>query len=276
MSNYDPFQIYDRKVRSTHQGQVIRKKLVPPVGRIYSNKELDDVIPVLGRYGYHVIPKSVPIYFNQFDVRDFTWTKELGQLQLDDLNSVNIQFSQIWNDNNIKNFYKPVFDIDPLSVIALNFEIYIQAVQIYGTIQLNNPQINGDNPGFSIPNTNVVFDPATTGGNVILAGISTESNFSVFSYSSTNVMCQSSFERTDGRTVRDITFPSKQNVDSSPAIFHLHYHQPALLTSLKNSDYASFNPSLMEIGWLGDINSLPFTSNRHLISLTINLEVVHK
>lgn len=276
MSNYDPFHIYDRQIRKSHKGQVIRKKLVSPVGRIYSNKELDDVIPVLGRHGYHVIPKSISIFYNQYDSRDFTWTKELGQLQINDLNPVHIQFSQVWNDNNIKNFYKPVFDIDPLTVIALNFEIYIQAVQIYGTIQLNNPQINGDNPGFNIPGTNVLFDPATTGGNVILASISTESNFSVFSYSSTNVMCQSSFERTDGRTVRDITLPSKQNIDSSAAIFHYSYHQPAILTALKNSDYTVLNPDLIDIGWLGDVGSLPFTSNHHLISVTINLEVVHK
>ena len=54
MSNYDPFRIYNKRSKSSHKGQVLRKKIPNWIGYCFTDEELERAINSLEARGYHL------------------------------------------------------------------------------------------------------------------------------------------------------------------------------------------------------------------------------
>ena len=97
MSVFDPYALYKRQQKNTHEGQIIRKKLVEHPGPV-SREDINKFIKLLRGQGYYVFrPLENPFYF--FDSQYM-----LGFFTIADANAVlnpgeemTINFSHLWN-----------------------------------------------------------------------------------------------------------------------------------------------------------------------------------
>lgn len=232
MSVYDPFGLYQHHQKKSHDGQVLRKKLIPPQNYAISEEMLKQAQEILIKAGIRGFNSSVPqrlFIFKQYP------NLSTANFELPPAIETNLsfQFSNFWDI--IKNDFAPIYNtVSPLSVTNISFIINFNSI-IFGpsaTVQApTNLFIRVQFDGYSTP-SGTPFAPQIQSGHTYI---------SFSSYDSISFIR----EQDVATNVDGGGFVTKQTPTSHPFLSSVQNRSPAILTALKNSDYSVFNPTLI-------------------------------
>ena len=248
MSNYDPFRIYNKRSKSSHKGQVLRKKIPNWIGYCFTDEELERAINSLEARGYHIYRPGVSS--PQTIIKSDVYVISLGNLTFQNLNDTfSLQFSTLWNLI-FFDFYN-FLQIDPVRTSNVLFGIDILSINLYGRFQLPNAINNAFDLNFYFFDPNSPID--ITNQQVSLAADSYSNIFSIQSSTHNNLL--GIYKVTDyNNVVRGIANVfQKQEATNSPYLYTIIRQQPAILTALRTQDYNTFDPILFNVQFTGAV-----------------------
>lgn len=263
MSVYDPFRLYTHHQKKSHDGQVIRKKLIPPQNYAISEemlKQAQEILIKAGIRGFNSSSTKRLFQFKQYtDIEEINFQIPPGQ------SSSNFQFSNFWDA--IKGDFAPIYNtVSPLSVINISFIINLNSVTFGPTIQSSDSQQSTVWTRFEFQG---YLTPSGTYGPTLGRG---RLNLSCTSYSQTNWLRESDVPQgSDGGG-----FVQKQTPTSHNFLTSITNNSPAILTVLKNSDYTVFNPNLFGVYFDNVSAETTFTISNVIYNLTVELAVEYK
>lgn len=256
MSIYDPFRLYTHHQKKSHDGQVIRKKLIPPQNYAISEEMLKQAQEILIKAGIRGFNSSTPqrlfIYKNYPNIEHTNLQIPSGQ------SSFELTFSGFWDI--IKNDFASIYNtVDPLSVKNIQFIIRL------------NSFIMG-------PRIETIGSTASIKFRLTFDGVSVEYERNFL----TGWMCIGCFSYTTQKYFLEINTPSsatdnsllanKDTETAEPYLSSVTNNSPAILTALKNSDYAVFNPQLFLVSF-NNSSASPFHISNVIYNLTVGLAV---
>lgn len=233
MSNYDPFQLYTRRQKSTHQGQVIRKKIPKYYGRCYTNEELEEAIAGLKARGYRIFNPGQPISVSQEMTRAFVYPHiTASSFTINRNETFDIKFHNFWP--NIKTDFSDILRIDNLRVSNLYFEVSLVSLIIRGFTKSNpdaplSLRIQTSSLGDTKPFT--VYEE--TGADTYLEYVS---------YLNDRMFIIKNL----GADIIDYDLPF-MNDNPTPFLNYVSRQQVAILTALRDNDYLVFDPQIFAI-----------------------------
>ena len=121
MSNYDPFKIYSKRSKSTHKGQVLRKKIPNYIGYCFTDEELERAIQGLEARGYHIFAPGIRLPQTIFYTN--VYIIDTGSLNFPNINDVlTVKFHVVWNI--VFNDFSRYLQIDQINLmIERQYEI---------------------------------------------------------------------------------------------------------------------------------------------------------
>ena len=256
MSVYDPFRLYAHHQKKSHDGQVIRKKLIPPQNYAISEEMLKQAQEILIKAGIRGFNSSLPqrlfIFKNYPNIEHTNLSIVSGDSNL------SLQFSGFWDV--IKNDFASIYNnVDPLSVKNIEF-----------TIQLNS-FIFG-------PQVQTIGSTANLTFHFTFDGFSKEWTIPCLS----GRMCVGCISYTTQQCFVEIQAPhnasdttilsTKDTETTHPYLSSVTNNSPAILTALKNSDYTVFNPQLLLTSF-NNASTSPFIISNVIYNLTVGLAV---
>lgn len=265
MSNYDPFRIYSRSNRSSHAGQVIRKKYYPLLGTTFSDETISQVIHSLEERGYQIFPPGRPLPSTKLKFNDLVYTLGTGPVELTQKQHFYpLSFQVLWDA--VYSQFSSLLDA-PLSKVS-DFLFVMQII----SINLFGPFV------FSTNNNDIQFqfyfgDPAS----ILLVPDSTfhliNSNNNLISLQSID---NSTYLESFSLSINNDTIagsnpvPKLENRDN-PYLYFISSFDSSILPLLKSKDYAHYNPTLYHLATGGTRNG-PTTVNSTTITVQVHLQ----
>lgn len=266
---FDPYNIYKRQIRSSHSGQVLRKKLRRKSGKVYTNEELISAIPPLRALGYHV--EKGKFYSTQITSWSDTYILDTGSVVFSDTSATPFLFSTIWSD--IKSDFQDCLSIDPLSVINLLFEIDLLSINLYGSYQTSGT-VTFPSIGLYIADPSKAISSGVW-SSLTISNPSNNFNVSFSSYSDSSVYLTESSTRSDTLFWGYAGFVTKNEIQDSNYLNVIQRGQPAIITALRNDDYSVFNPPLFYM-FMSQAAQTPATISNSFITFQVKMIVEHK
>lgn len=257
MSVYDPFRLYTHYQKKSHDGQVIRKKLIPPQNYAISEEMLKQAQEILIKAGIRGFNSSVSHRLFKFqtypNLEHTNLSIPSGQ------STLQLQFSLIWDA--VKNDFASIYnDVDPLSVRDIEFQVQLNSfilgpqIQTIGPSSVINFQFDFDGVSRQINNV-----PFSSGRGTI----------GFFSYTTQ----QYYFDLQTPNSSSDSSVLSNKDTETThPYLSSVINRSPAILTALKNSDYAVFNPQFLLIS-VNNTSSSPYILSNVIYNVTVGLAV---
>ena len=133
MSNYDPFQIFTKRSKPTHKGQVLRKKIPNYIGYCFTDEELERAIDGLAARGYHIYRPGVNP--ERQILKHLEHTYIYSNINLGNLNYLHntqyiYHFSDIWQY--VINDFADILAIDHLRVQQCHFFVALVSYNFGG------------------------------------------------------------------------------------------------------------------------------------------------
>lgn len=256
MSVYDPFRLYTHHQKKSHDGQVIRKKLIPPQNYAISEEMINQAKNILIKAGIRGFNSSIPqrlvLFKNYPNIENVNLSIAPGESNLA------LLFSGFWDV--IKGDFASIYNnVDPLSVKNIAF-----------TIQLNSFIIG--------PRIETIGSSANITFGLTFDGVSVEYTRTFL----TGWMCIGCFSYTTQKFFLEINTPNSSSDNSilqnkntetaEPYLTSVTNHSPAILTAIKNSDYNVFNPQFLLLSF-NNASTSPFVVSNVIYNLTVGLAV---
>lgn len=257
MSIYDPFRLYTHHQKKSHDGQVIRKKLIPPQNYAISEEMLKQAQEILIKAGIRGFNSSINqrlfIYQNYPNIEHTNLSINSGQSDLA------LTFSGFWDV--IKSDFSSIYDsVDPLSVKNIEFKINLNSF-------IMGPQIQTIGSS-AVINFTFTFDGVSRSINNVPFG-SGRMTIGCFSYTTQKYY----FDLQTPNSSSDSSVLSDKDTETShPFLSSITNNSPAILTALKNSDYDVFNPLLL-LSHFNNQSTSPFILSNVIYNLTVGLAV---
>ena len=266
MSNYDPFQIYTKRSRSTHKGQVLRKKIPNYIGYCFTNEELDRAIEGLIARGYRIFKPgqrlSSKVFYSQ------VYNISSGSLTFDNLNDIKtVQFSTLWA--NIYNDFSPYLQVDPIRTSNVIFRVDIISINLFNLFQLPNASNSDTEILFYFFDPEAVID--ITDSSVRFNSSSSNSSYSLQSLDNANLLAIYNILNAASRRAASTNIIAKLENTGEPYLNTIIRQQSAILTALKNQDYTVFNPSLFSVVFGGE-NLGPLSISDSMYTVRVHLQ----
>lgn len=262
MSNYDPFRLYVRSQRSSHKGQVLRKKYYPYFGNVFTDEDIQRVINSLTDRGYNIFPPGTfPSGSNSF-FHDTVGTLNLGEISFPSPHpsELSLSFSTLWNV--VEPEFSEILDVSPDSITRFEFHIDIISINSWGAFYY--PQNNPYNFAISL-----YFQDQSKSINYLKSqriARDPQNHISVQSLSSQSAI-HFSYANTTSVTEE---FSKKEGLDT-PYLYSYHETDPSIIVALKNKDYSVFNPVLYNFVSSGDV-PLPLSIPNTTATFHLHLE----
>lgn len=249
MSNYDPFRLYVRSQRSSHKGQVLRKKYYPYFGNAWTDEDLNRVMKSLEDRGYNIFPPGAfPSVSNSFS-HDTVGIFNIGAITFPSPSPSELafSFSTLWNV--VEPEFSEILDASPDSITQFSFRIDIISINSWGVFEL--PSYNSNNSSISLyfqdSSKSITYMPSCPIGpgsrnHLSLQSLNNQTllNFShIYNYSYTEELSK------------------KEGLDSPYLVSYIET-DPTIIVALKNKDYSVFNPILFNFVYSGS-QTLPLT-----------------
>lgn len=268
---FDPYNIYKRQIRSSHSGQVLRKKIRRKSGKVYTNEELESAIPPLRALGYNV--RKGNFYATQITSWSDVYNLDMGSVIFLNNLALPVLFSSIWPD--IKSDFQDCLKIDPLSVVNLLFEIDLISINLYG--QYNPTGTSHRFPALNlyISNSSDRISAIPPSGSPDLKVPSSNFNISFRSFSNSQIFLSESCILSTNDLWGYTNILTKKETLNSTYLNVIQRSQPAIITALRNDDYSVFDPTLF-YSYISNGNQLPATISNSFLTLQVKMIIEHK
>lgn len=262
MSSYDPFRLYVRSQRSSHRGQVLRKKYYPYFGQAFTDEEIDRVIKSLEDRGYNIFPPGTFSSGSNSFYHDTVGTFSIGEISFPPPapSELAFSFSTLWNA--VEPEFAEILDASPDSITRLSFRIDIISINSWGVFGVND--ISTEQSAISLyfqdSSKSISYMPLNNIGHGFINHLSVQSlnnqkvlNFGAgYNYTSSKELLK------------------KEGLDS-PYLMSFINTDPTIIVALKNKDYSGFNPILFNFVYSGD-EPLPLTIPNTAACFHLHLE----
>lgn len=257
MSLYDPFRLYTHHQKKSHDGQVIRKKLIPPQNYAISEEMLKQAQEILIKAGIRGFNSSIPQRL--FNFKNYPNIEHTNLSIPSGESTIQLLFSGFWDV--IKQDFASIYNtVDPLSVKNIEFSIQLSSCILGPQIQTigssANLRILFTFDGVSAKGTNAPF----SSGQMCVGCFSYTAQQYLYILQAPNSSSDASY------------FVNKNTETTHPYLASVTNNSPAILTALKNSDYAVFNPQLLLISF-NNSSASPFIISNVIYNLTVGLAV---
>lgn len=261
MSNYDPFQIYTKRSKSTHKGQVLRKKIPNYIGYCFTDEELERAIDGLAARGYHIFKPGVNP--ERFILKHLEHTYVYSNINLVDLNyaqnsQYTYHFSDIWS--NVINDYADILAIDDTRVQQFSFYVGLISYHFGGQ---NNPATVGTTATFHFYYDDDLIPDLDTTINIYNSN-QQRLSFGAFSFN---------FQKRATINGISLNLGNKSVFQDRPYLNMTESQQPAILTALRNQDYQTFDPDILSWSITFQNQAATLTIDNHFISVVIGLGI---
>ena len=265
MSVYDPFQLYVHHQKKSHAGQVIRKRPTTRQNYAISEEMIKDAKDILIKAGIRS--------FNSTNNQRLFQYKTYPNLQVTNFDipigstTELFKFSNFWDL--IKQDYASIYNnISPLQVQNINFELQLNSV-FFG------PYVTASKSRTDSVDALFTFDGYSSSEPVTFPLLTGQFSIQCTSYSNSQWIY---VLNTSGNSFTDDTkFVNKDTQTSHQFLSQVVNHSPAILTVLKNSDYAVFNPTLFSfILNNSNENENTFTLSNIVYNVSVGLAVEYK
>lgn len=262
MSNYDPFRLYVRSQRSSHKGQVLRKKYYPYFGCVFTDEEVERVIKSLTDRGYNIFPPgSFPSGSNSFS-HDTVGVFNIGEISfpLPSPSELSFSFSTLWNV--VEPEFSEILDASPDSISSFVFRIDILSINSWGPFSLSYSSSGNSSISlyFKDASQSIIYMPTTS-----IAGAG-DNHISVQSLNTQK--CLNFSLVTNYKFTEELS--KKEGLDSPYLISYIET-DPTIIVALKNKDYSVFNPVLYNFVYTGS-QALPLTIPNTCATFHLHLE----
>lgn len=268
MSNYDPFHLYSRSQKSTHKGQVLRKKFYPYLGSTFTDETIQRVIKSLEERGYRIFPPGRPFPSKpDFIFRNLIYTLDTGVIDLLSPNQYyDLPFSLLWDA-----IFPSFSDIlnPPLNRVS-DFQILVNIISInlFGTFSYTSSGAAQFNFYFEDPSS-VLLIPDTS-----YIMVNSDVNLiSLQSYSETQYLESYGLVYKPGLGSEAISAKSKlenklESLNSSLLYSYLNTEK-SIIPFLASQDYTSINFPLYNVAFGGSAAN----GSAHIGSSSVTVQV---
>lgn len=268
MSNYDPFRIYTRSNRTSHAGQVLRKKYYPFLGSTFSDETISQVIKSLEERGYQIFSPGRPLPSTLLKFNDLVYTLGTGPIELtENQHFYPLSFSVLWDA--IYSQFSAILD-PPLSQVS-NFLFVMQVISInlFGPFTFSTSQGNSQFQFYFEDPASILLVPDTAyqlvNNNHNLISLQSVDNATYLESYAVHV-----YPTQTQTTVRSSLVDKLENT-GNPYLYAYSNFDSSILPYLKNKDYTHFNPDLYHISTGGNRDG-PTIVNQSIITIQVHLQ----
>lgn len=268
MSNYDPFRIYTRSNRSSHAGQVLRKKYYPFLGTTFSDETISQVIHSLAERGFRIFPPGRPLPTNELVFNDLVYTMGLGPLELSEhQHFYPFSFRVLWDV--IYQQFSPILDAPLSHVSNFLFVINILSINLYGLFNFSTTQGNSQfqfyfqDPVSIIQVPNGLYQLVNSNTNLISL-----QSVDHLHYLESYILSQPPVQT---QTIGSSYLTEKLENTQNPYLYFYSYSDSSILPLLKSKDYEHFNPELYHLATGGNRNG-PTIVNTSTVTFQVHLQ----
>lgn len=253
MSIYDPYRLYTRSKRSTHVGQVLRKKYYPSEGVPIAREDMNRFLTNLTRQGYRIFVPGQPLPSPpEFFYKDLFITLNTGSLELTKGTFLSYKFSSLWDELYLN--FSPLLDVPLSSVSDFLFSIDIISINYSGAFTFSTTSGNTQFQFYfsdplsilAVPDTPFSF--VNSNNNLISLQMQDDTT-----YLESFILTYSPSSSTTDSFVGSVSAAKLENTDRN-SLMNYTSEDSSIIPSLKNKDYDSFNPSLYHVSTGGSRN----------------------
>lgn len=259
MSLFDPYHLYDRRTRSSHAGQVLRKKIPSSLGQCFTNDQIDTFIKSLTERGYLVFPPGTPLPSPPPETKQLEHTiiypgVDVGLLSYTSSTQYELQFRQVWNQ--AYSDFSDILAIDSSRISSFNFE-YSLISYIFG----------GDETYQGSTGTAIFFvqyTPGSFGSTYQMDIDGSDSCFGDISFSE-----QRKFHFDDSSLANE----SKADFNDVRYLAQVSTNSMSDYVAIKERNYDAFDPVILTWGVSFLNGPTSFTLNVHGVCLAIKMSI---
>lgn len=237
MSRFDPFALYNHRLKYSHNGQIIRKKPYKPDYAISGDmvKEAQRILAAVGIYN-STIPAPIPPITDVFTL--YGSSDDPYLINVTDSNPVPVQWSAIWPS--IKSRFNTLLNTSPS---GFEFQIKVISFTLFGVLSFPDQQ-SSPNPYFYFNNPAAALQIVQQTDLTAISG----RNGAFGIQALTNNACLTFYDINSSNVNVDyggfLVRPKNEGRENS-ALYTIASTDLTVFTALKDNDFTVFNPALI-------------------------------